>query len=219
MIELMSNWLKQIVVLVLIAVFIDLLLPNNTMEKYVKLVMGLLIILAILSPILQLIQQDLDLKSLAFNERNIGDANLASLSSIQEESKKLKESQKRLTHDEVQMRLAEMIRNKVEDQFDVEVVQSRVRIQSKKESSPQIIGVTLKVRPGTEEKNDVTTVKPVEEVEPVIIDEKKTEPQKDEKSSSEDNRWKRKIVGFLQKSFQLQAKEIKVEILKRDLGR
>ena len=56
MIELLSGWLKQIVILVLIAAFMDLLLPNNSMERYIKLVMGLLIILAILSPVFQWIR-------------------------------------------------------------------------------------------------------------------------------------------------------------------
>lgn len=66
MVSWMSDWLKQIVLLVLIATFIDLLLPNNRLDRYVKLVMGLLIILAMLSPVFQLLSEDHDLRSFAF---------------------------------------------------------------------------------------------------------------------------------------------------------
>ena len=68
MVSWMSDWLKQIVLLVLIATFIDLLLPNNRLDRYVKLVMGLLIILAMLSPVFQLLSEDHDLRSFAFLE-------------------------------------------------------------------------------------------------------------------------------------------------------
>ncbi|GGH25178.1 stage III sporulation protein AF [Paenibacillus segetis] len=49
-----SEWLKEIIFVVLIAVFIELLLPNKSMERYVKFVVSLLILLTILSPIIRL---------------------------------------------------------------------------------------------------------------------------------------------------------------------
>jgi len=58
--EFVGGWLKQIILLVLVATFFDLLLPNNSMERYVKLVMGLLIIFAILNPIFSLLDKNLD---------------------------------------------------------------------------------------------------------------------------------------------------------------
>lgn len=56
--EWMGDWIRQIVLILFIATFIDLLLPNSSLERYVKLVMGLIIIMAILQPILQLILKE-----------------------------------------------------------------------------------------------------------------------------------------------------------------
>jgi len=54
MMEALGGWLKQIVLVVLLATFIDLLLPNRTMQRYVKLVVSLFILMTILSPVMQL---------------------------------------------------------------------------------------------------------------------------------------------------------------------
>lgn len=57
-----SEWLKEIIFVVLIAVFIELLLPNRSMERYVKFVVSLLILLTILSPIIRLFSGDTEQK-------------------------------------------------------------------------------------------------------------------------------------------------------------
>ncbi|RCX23144.1 stage III sporulation protein AF [Fontibacillus phaseoli] len=54
----LGEWLKEIIVVVLIAVFIDLLLPNRSMERYVKFVVSLLILLTLLSPVMRLFSSD-----------------------------------------------------------------------------------------------------------------------------------------------------------------
>ncbi|MBW7458602.1 stage III sporulation protein AF, partial [Paenibacillus sepulcri] len=54
----LASWLQQIIAVVLLAGFIDLLLPNQTMQRYVRLVAGLIILLTILTPILNLLQGD-----------------------------------------------------------------------------------------------------------------------------------------------------------------
>lgn len=49
----LGEWLKEIIIIVLFAVFIDLLLPNRAMERYVKFVVSLLILLTLLSPVMR----------------------------------------------------------------------------------------------------------------------------------------------------------------------
>lgn len=51
----LGEWLKEIIFIVLIAVFIDLLLPNRSMERYVKFVVSLIILLTLLSPVMKLL--------------------------------------------------------------------------------------------------------------------------------------------------------------------
>ncbi|TLS52993.1 stage III sporulation protein AF [Paenibacillus antri] len=65
MMEALTGWLKQIVLVVLLATFIDLLLPNRTMQRYVKLVVSLFILMTILSPVLQLLGSNANVRMLA----------------------------------------------------------------------------------------------------------------------------------------------------------
>lgn len=54
----LGEWLRQLVVIVLLAVFTDLLLPTKTMQKYVRVVLGLTIIAAMLQPVVPFFQKD-----------------------------------------------------------------------------------------------------------------------------------------------------------------
>lgn len=38
----LSDWLKSIIMVILLATFVDILLPNQTMQRYVKTVISLL---------------------------------------------------------------------------------------------------------------------------------------------------------------------------------
>ncbi|MNH74792.1 Stage III sporulation protein AF [compost metagenome] len=53
-----GSWLKEIIFVVLLAGFIDLLLPNRSFERYVRLVVSLLILLTLMSPVVRLIGGD-----------------------------------------------------------------------------------------------------------------------------------------------------------------
>ena len=52
----LAEWLKQIIAIILLAGIVELLLPSNAYQRYVRLVLGLFILLALLSPILSLLQ-------------------------------------------------------------------------------------------------------------------------------------------------------------------
>lgn len=59
MVAWLSDWLRDIIAIILLAVFVELLLPNKAMQRYARLVVGLFILLTILSPILKLMQSDI----------------------------------------------------------------------------------------------------------------------------------------------------------------
>ncbi|MNW36810.1 Stage III sporulation protein AF [compost metagenome] len=52
----LGEWLKHVILIVLLATFVDLILPSRSMERYVKLVLSLLILFTLLSPIVELLQ-------------------------------------------------------------------------------------------------------------------------------------------------------------------
>lgn len=52
------QWTTQIIIFIILAIIIDLIIPNNALEKYIRFVMGLILLLLFLQPILQLFQVD-----------------------------------------------------------------------------------------------------------------------------------------------------------------
>lgn len=61
----LTLWLKKIILVVLLGAFLDLVLPNTSLQRYVKMVMGLILLLTIISPVFALFslsQDDLALR-------------------------------------------------------------------------------------------------------------------------------------------------------------
>lgn len=56
----LTLWLKKIILLVLLAAFLDLILPNTSLQRYVKMVMGLILLLTIISPVFALFSMSQD---------------------------------------------------------------------------------------------------------------------------------------------------------------
>ncbi|MBP2653000.1 MAG: Stage sporulation protein [Firmicutes bacterium] len=52
-------WVKTLIMVILFASFLELLLPNSSMQRFVRVIMGLLIMLAILNPIIDLFRSNL----------------------------------------------------------------------------------------------------------------------------------------------------------------
>ncbi|SFB20224.1 stage III sporulation protein AF [Cohnella sp. OV330] len=93
MIEALGGWLRQVVAAVLLAALIDLLLPNRTMQRYVRLVAGLFILLTLAGPLLSWIQGDMDAKLAAgieWAEREpVGGEDRSQLEAIMAEAKRI----------------------------------------------------------------------------------------------------------------------------------
>lgn len=56
MVALISGWVKNIILIVLFASFLELLLPNSSLQRFIRVIMGLLIMLTILNPAIDLVQ-------------------------------------------------------------------------------------------------------------------------------------------------------------------
>lgn len=58
--EFLTSWITNILLFIMLAVVVELLLPQTSLQKYVKLVLGLLLIVIILNPIFKLFSFDTD---------------------------------------------------------------------------------------------------------------------------------------------------------------
>lgn len=53
----LSGWLKSVIIVVMFAAFVDLILPGKTMQRYARLVLSMLILLALLRPVVNLLTE------------------------------------------------------------------------------------------------------------------------------------------------------------------
>jgi stage III sporulation protein AF len=64
----MAVWLKSVIAAVMLAGFLEMLLPNNELRGVTRLVMGLLILLILLQPLFQLFHLPVDLLGMVQNQ-------------------------------------------------------------------------------------------------------------------------------------------------------
>jgi stage III sporulation protein AF len=165
-IEWLGDWIKQIVILILIATFLDLLLPSGAMDRYVKLVMGLLIILAILSPVFRILERKLDPAALEL--KSVGNSTMEPLENIRHESNQLKDAQSQQIREEAERKLERTLADQVSGQFGVEVMGTNVTLTENEDKMLQIRGVELLIHPREAASSGPSgSIRPVE---PVAVD-------------------------------------------------
>ncbi|BBB92911.1 stage III sporulation protein AF [Methylomusa anaerophila] len=59
-----TQWVKSIVFVVMFAAFLEILLPNNSMQRFVRVITGLFIMLTILNPIIDLIDSGINIRQI-----------------------------------------------------------------------------------------------------------------------------------------------------------
>lgn len=121
--EFLTGWLKNIILVVLFANFIDLILPSEKIGRYVRVVISFIIMLVILNPILSIFNQDLYQFDLSFLEeerpsfaqivadgerlRNEAEINKGYKKSLKEQIKALLKLNKDLERIEIEVDLSE----------------------------------------------------------------------------------------------------------------
>lgn len=175
MIEAISQWLQQIILLVLIATILDMLLPNTSIQRYVKFVMALLILLSMISPVINWIQKDLSVEKLYIKMMNIGNDEQNDWARLKDYSEKLMRENDREAHEFVKEQLSAMIAARVEERYELNVDEVRIDFEQKnvqEQSYPVISSVQLILdkdirSAGKGDRNDRIQIEPVE---PVTID-------------------------------------------------
>lgn len=66
LIEFVSQWIKSISMIFIIISIIELVIPNSNLKKYVNMFIGLLIIIAIITPIVNLLDSNYDIEKEVF---------------------------------------------------------------------------------------------------------------------------------------------------------
>jgi stage III sporulation protein AF len=184
----LGGWLKTIIMAILLASFVDLLLPNNKMQRYVKTVMSLFILLTLLTPILELFQHKGSVDEMlnaAMQKQSSMDrkdtsgqhAGLASLEAITQEANKLKAINVQQSQELLQKQIADAITADLQKQTELHVDQVQVLTKIDNNGKPSITDVQVSLHEikakASEVKSQadrtIAAIAPVQTMQPVRI--------------------------------------------------
>lgn len=191
----LSHWLRQIIAVVLLASLIDLLLPNRTMQRYVRLVAGLFILMTVATPIMHWMKGDFSTRLAAgidsVEQTPAGAAD--QLAMIEQEGAKLRIKQSSQAADLVAVRLESAIRSEVEKSENRTVSKVEVVTERGIDGSLTVSKVIVLLESEQDNAERSQSPDPVKEVGPIaavdvrIEVEGWTEATKDASASSDPN--------------------------------
>lgn len=189
----LGGWLKSIILVILLATFVDILLPNQTMQRYVKTVMSLFILLTLLHPLFSLFQKNNSIDSMladaidlggsikssgtlsAFSPQPEGPADMPALGNIERNAKQLQSQQEQQSQRLVQQQISDLMKKSIEQTTGMRVVNLKVETAKDSKGHLQIRQVNVQaaepLKSAAARSESSGPVKPlnVESVEPVDI--------------------------------------------------
>ena len=199
--EFLIEWVTNIILFILLATVIDMLLPNTSMQKYTKMVTGLLLIAIILTPIFKLISKDFETAMAQIPSfQSPGEKNMENLIELQK--KEIQASNHAYILETMAVQLEKGVEEELMEQFGLEI--AKIELTTKddsQESFPENLEmVTVRL------KQPETKVTTVEAVQPVSIDTETPLPSKDQTEESE------KVAAFLSQQWNVTEKVIEVSV-------
>ncbi|MGO4271935.1 stage III sporulation protein AF [Paenibacillus sp. TAF58] len=186
----LAGWLKSVIMVIMLATFVDLLLPSNTMQRYVKTVMSLFILLTLLTPVLQLFQKNWDIDQLIGqaeqrqNEKTMlassggGNSLMKSLDVITKDAQKLQEAGQKQSQQMIQTQLAELMKEDLQKQTELIIQDVQVMAQIDNNGKPAITKVrvtlddieTTKQGQSKAASKSIAVMEPVKPMDPIRIE-------------------------------------------------
>ncbi|HEK9102375.1 stage III sporulation protein AF [Bacillus pfraonensis] len=195
------EWIRNIIVFLLLATMLHLILPNSNLQKYVKFVVSLLLVVLILTPLFKLLQTDVNEVIANFDqEKYVADGSIKN--SIDEKKKEIQALTRAYSLEEMAVKMKKEVGKEFEKKYgvtvsEIQVIAAETKDEVKTAKDIQSVIVTLKE---TEpKKNDA-----IETVKPIEIDTK--EPRK---TSEETNI---EMKEFFSSRWQLEDKQIQVQM-------
>ncbi|MGF3103607.1 stage III sporulation protein AF [Rossellomorea sp. DUT-2] len=156
----LTDWITNIIIFVLLATVIDMLLPSSNMQKYAKIVTGLLLITIILTPLFKLMSTDFDtvMESIDIN----GDSRNNSVENLIEMKKKeIQASQRAYILEQMAVQMKQQAEKEMMDEHGKVIEKVVVKADDLENVPDSITEVTVVVK----DKQENTTIETVQNVE------------------------------------------------------
>jgi stage III sporulation protein AF len=207
----LTEWITNIIVFILLAIVIDLLLPNSSMQKYAKMVISLLLIIVIINPIFKIFSKDMNYILAEFQlGASTKEDDVKNLIELQKNE--IQASQRAYILEQMAVQMKTMAKEELVKKYDVTIdtillseSEQVVDINSQKDLTH--IQVFLQKNP-TKEAESKEKVEAVEAVQPIAIDTTK-EQQIDEQEEAMNVE---EITAFLAEIWEVEEEKITLEL-------
>lgn len=195
MIEFLSSWAQGIIVAVIIATLIEMILPNSSSKKYVKVVIGMYILFTIVSPIIKKVGG----KDINLNTINIEKYEQQIAKSDNTISRKFEDNNTRSIKDIYVSNLKADISAKLKEK-GYEIDTSDIQIKDDKNYTIEKITLKLIKTEQKQEKNNEIVINTVEIGNTIS--------QKDSKTLSDDD--KQEVKDYISETYDIDKKNINI---------
>lgn len=195
MIEFLSSWAQGIIVAVIIATLIEMILPNSSSKKYVKVVIGMYILFTIVSPIIKKVGG----KDINLNTINIEKYEQQIAKSDNTISRKFEDNNTRSIKDIYVSNLKADISAKLKEK-GYEIDTSDIQIKDDENYTIEKITLKLIKTEQKQEKNNEIVINTVEIGNTIS--------QKDSKTLSDDD--KQEVKDYISKTYDIDKKNINI---------
>jgi len=199
--QFVTEWIRNIIVFLLLATMLHLILPNSNLQKYVKFVVSLLLVVLILTPLFKLLQTDVNEVIANFNqEKYVADGSIKN--SIDTKKKEIQALTRAYSLEEMAVKMKKEVGKEFEKKYGVTVSEIKIIAAETKEevkAAKDIQSVIVTLKEAEVKKNDaIETVKPVE-----------INTRAPQKTSEETNV---EMKQFFSSRWQLEDKQIQVQM-------
>lgn len=233
----LSGWLKEIVLVIMLATFVDLLLPGNAMQRYVKTVLGLFILLTLLSPLLALFRSNWDAGKLLASVEQLGSNpkagvlsgsdRLRPLESIVRDGMEIRETNREEVRLSLEKRLAAELQQFVQTVAEVQVKRVHLNMKYDNDGTPHIEHMQVVLddidrdSPAAATGGNEPARKPIRPVEPVNIHVRVGEAPantEEARTTPEQERVKEQLYEQLKRQWQLNRNQVSL-LYEKELGK
>ncbi|MEH6891344.1 stage III sporulation protein AF [Bacillus sp. JJ864] len=195
------EWIRNIIVFLLLATMLHMLLPNSNLQKYVKFVVSLLLVVLILTPLFKLFQTDIqDVIANVSQDKYIANGSIEN--KISEKKKEIQASQRAYILEQMAVQMKKQVGKELEEQYGMAVMSLQIKVpEGKKEVKSQQDIQSVVVSLQANERSQKGAIETIQKVE---INAK--EPQK----TSEQNTTEMK--QFFSNKWQLEENKIKIQM-------
>ncbi|MBM7620965.1 stage III sporulation protein AF [Bacillus tianshenii] len=203
----LTEWITTIILFILLATVVDMLLPSSSMQKYTKLVIGLLLIVVILTPILKLLSTDMDemFAKMMTHPSYISEKNTENL--IEMKKKEIQASHSAYILEQAAVQMKEDVEEELREQYGLTVKKVNLVVKNQDQlteipTEEDLEMVEIVLAEGTDE-TAISVVKPVQ-----IDTSRPNEPEPSSPNSGREGN----IAAFLSDRWQLHETIISVDV-------